>query len=563
MRFYWVLLLALLCCAESLLAQSAFIKRQQEDSYLIDRLDILNGRVSDSLFTCLNPMTSRDVVEFMEHYKLEHDSTLSAQEKRYINNYISQYAEWSNTGISFDPSKKPVAKTLYKNKTNFLHFEKDGNLFVLNPVLAYQQMVETGITNQNLFVNVRGVEARGHLHKRIGFYTHVTEVQERGPQHHQNFVINNEAVPGADHYRRFKIEKPGVASDFAYASGYIDAEVMKDVIHVTFGQDRFQYGDGYRSLQLGDFGANYLFLKANTRIWKVNYQNLFMELLPQSVHYSDDSLYPKKYAAMHHLSINPTKWLNIGVFESIIFSRQNSFALNYLNPVIFYRVVELYNGSPDNANVGLNFKINPGIKTVFYGQFMLDEFRLSRIRGGEKWWGNKYAFQLGAKMADPFGIKNMVVQVEGNLIRPYTYARDSVSNYTHYNQALAHPYGANLVEASLIIRYQPKDKWYLSAKAFYNKQGRDTMSNVSFGGNPFIDYDKRSGEYGIGMFNGSPSRVIFGNVNAAYEVRENLYVDMGLNFRSEKASHPKNPTFSSVQVYTGFRLNYTRRQFDY
>lgn len=563
MRLFWMCFIGLLGLSPNLFSQSAFIKRQQEDSYLIERLDILNGRVSDSLFTCLNPMTQRDVVEFMEQYKKEHDSTLSAQEKRYINNYISQYAEWSRDGVSFDASKKPVVKTLYKNKTNFLHFEKDGNLFILNPVLAYQQMVETGLTNQNLFLNVRGVEARGHLHKRIGFYTHVTEIQERGPLHHQNYVSNFEAVPGADHYRRFKVEKPGIANDYAYAAGYIDAEVMKDNIHLTFGQDRFQYGDGYRSLQLGDFGANYLFLKANTRLWKVNYQNLFMELLPQSVHYADDSLYPKKYAAMHHLSINPTKWLNIGVFESIIFSRQNAFSLNYLNPVIFYRVVELYNGSPDNANVGLNFKINPGINTVFYGQFLLDEFRLSRIRGGEKWWGNKYAFQLGAKVADPFGIKNMLVQVEGNLIRPYTYARDSVSNYTHYNQPLAHPYGANLVEASLIIRYQPKDRLYLSAKAFYNKQGRDTMSKVSFGGNPFIDYRRRSSEYGIAMFNGAPSRVIFGNVNAAYEVRENLYVDFGMNFRSEKASNPKNPTFKSLQVYTGFRLNYTRRQYDY
>lgn len=563
MKSYWFVLALVFVSIQSVWGQSAFIKRQQEDSYLIDRLDILNGRVSDSLFTCLNPMSSRDVVEFMERYMQEHDSTLSTQEKRYIRNYISQYAEWSNRGIGFDSSKRPVLKMLYKNKTNFLHFEKDGNLFVLNPVLAYQQMVETGLTNQNLFLNVRGLEARGHLRKRIGFYTHITEIQERGPLHHQNYVKNFEAVPGNDHYRRFKIEKPGIANDYAYASGYIDAEVMKDVIHLTFGQDRFQYGDGFRSLQLSDFGANYLFLKANTRIWKVNYQNLFMELLPQSVHYADDSLYPKKYAAMHHLSINPTKWLNIGVFESIIFARQNSFALNYLNPVIFYRAVELYNGSPDNANVGLNFKINPGIKTVFYGQFMLDEFRLSRIRGGEKWWGNKYAFQLGAKMADPFGIKNMLVQVEGNLIRPYTYSRDSVSNYTHYNQPLAHPYGANLVEASFIMRYQPKDKWYISAKAFYNKQGRDTASAVSFGGNVFKDYERRSGEYGIGMFNGYASRVLFGNINAAYEFRENLFVDFGLNYRSEKAAHPKNPTFNSVQVYTGFRLNYTRRTYDY
>ena len=30
-----------------------------------------------------------------------------------------------------------------------------------------------------------------------------------------------------------------------------------------------------------DFGNNYLFLKINTRIWKINYQNIFMELNPQ------------------------------------------------------------------------------------------------------------------------------------------------------------------------------------------------------------------------------------------------------------------------------------------
>ena len=410
---------------------------------------------------------------------------------------------------------------------------------------------------------MRGVEARGNIRKRIGFYTHFTEVQERGPLHHQHYVQQFQAVPGNDYYRPFKPEKQGIANDYAFASGYVDAEVMKDVMHVSFGQDRFHWGDGYRSLQLSDFGANYPFLRVNTRLWRVNYQNLFMELTPQSSYRPVDSLYPKKYAAMHHLSFNPTKWLNIGFFESIIFARQNHLSLNYLNPVIFYRVVELYNGSPDNANVGFNFKINTGKKAVFYGQMILDEFRFDRIRGGQKWWGNKYALQLGAKVADPFGLKNMVIQLEGNVIRPYIYARDSVSNYTHYNQPLAHPYGGNLVEASLIVRYQPSENWYLSAKAFYNKQGRDTSKTVSFGGNPFLDYDLRNSEYGIHMFNGFPVEVLFGNFNAAYALRRNFFLDLGFNYRSQQSSTPLIPTFSSVQLYTGLRLNYTRRAYDY
>ena len=44
--------------------------------------------------------------------------------------------------------------------------------------------------------------------------------------------------------------------------------------------------------------------------------------------------------------------INIGLFESIVFSRPNHFELQYLNPVIFYRTVEQMVGSPDNAMIG-------------------------------------------------------------------------------------------------------------------------------------------------------------------------------------------------------------------
>ena len=66
-----------------------------------------------------------------------------------------------------------------------------------------------------------------------------------------------------------------------------------------------------------------------------------------------------------------------------------------------------------------------------------------------------------------------------NRVRPFTYShRDSVANYTHYNQPLAHPLGANFSELIGIARYQPAPKWLLQAKAIYYKQGKDTVAAV-------------------------------------------------------------------------------------
>src|SRR6185369_5123142 len=131
--------------------------------------------------------------------------------------------------------------------------------------------------------------------------------------------------------------------------------------------------------------------------------------LPESLHgvncnrtTGPDRLLKKKYAAMHHLDVNIGKSLNIGLFEAIIFGRENHFEFGYLNPIIFYRSLEQQNGSYDNAVAGLDFKANVAKKFQFYGQFILDEFNLEETKKGDGWWGNKYGFQLGAKYIDAF-----------------------------------------------------------------------------------------------------------------------------------------------------------------
>lgn len=551
-----------LLATSSLFAQSAFLKRKMDDSYLIEKYEILNNGFSDSMHFTNNPISQKDAVQFLENYANTHQ--LSAREKTEINHFISKNGEWASNGHSAIDSKKPILKTFYKKQSDMINVQKDNYTFVLNPVIAYQQMVETGNTKQNLFVNTKGLEIRGTIGKRLGFYSMFSDNQERGPQHFQDFVLRNNAVQGMTYYKDFKLNKPGNAVDYINASGYIDADVIKNRVNISMGYDRFQIGDGYRSLFLSDFSSPFTFVKLNTRFWKFNYQNLYMELTPQYKR-GGDKILTHKYATMHHLSINATKWLNLGLFEAITFGRKDHFEFSYMNPIILYRSIEQSNGSPDNAMLGMNFKINTGKKTMFYGQIILDEFKFSHIKARDGWWANKQGFQLGAKTADVFGLKNLFMQAELNYVRPYTYSfRDTVADYTNYNQSLAHPYSANFAELSLQLRYKPTEKIYLTFKTFYNKQGRDTSATgVSFGGNPFKNYKFRSGEDGIKMFNGYASTVKFANLNLSYELKDNFYLDLGLNYRDEQASHKYNSTFSSTQIYTGFRLNATRRQYDY
>ena len=87
--------------------------------------------------------------------------------------------------------------------------------------------------------------------------------------------------------------------------------------------------------------------------------------------------FPVKYFVLHHFSINIGKNLNIGVFESINYGREdstgnNNFDINYLNPIIFYRAIEQQNGSKDNDALDVDFRWNIARKFSFYGLLVLE-----------------------------------------------------------------------------------------------------------------------------------------------------------------------------------------------
>ena len=552
----------------STFAQSSYIMPGTKSYQFLDRLEIKSGTNAQLNFSSTRPFNRRlttQAVEGVDSLIASNDASapnLSAVDKYNMERFLMNNTEWAKPRESF-LSKKPIGP-LYTNPANFYEHNSKDFFLAVNPLIQYQFSKEKD-NSQKLFYNSRGVSVRGLIGRKVGFDIYITDNQQRDPLYVQQFINMKKAVPGARFYKNFKAAG-GVdyfdnrASVSFNASKYID---------IQFGYDKNFIGNGVRSLFLSDFSGSATFLKINTRIWKLNYENLYMELIPTAGARASDVLLPRKYFRMNYLTFNATKWLNVGVFDAVMFGRKDHFDFQYLNPVLFLRPAESDIGSSDNAMLGLTVKANVKKHVQLYGQLLLDEFKLKELKDNRGWWANKYGYQIGVKYVDAFGIKNLDVQLENNRIRPFTYSHnDSVASFTHYNQPLAHPVGAGLQETIGIIRYQPINKLYLEAKLIHFYQGLDTAA-TSLGSNPSKLYTNRTIDPSTGLLNqygyfiGNGNKVTVNNLNflVSYEMRENMFVDVNLQNRTYTPTKgtKQNTTIMSL----GFRWNMARRNFDF
>lgn len=476
-------------------------------------------------------------------------------DKYNIQSFLMNNSEWSKPRESY-LSKHPVLKSFYINKANLYEVNTPDFFLAVNPAVQYQQSFEKGNT-QKLFYNSRGITLRGIIGRKIGFDFYLTDNQERDPIYVQQWISNNTAVPGARFYKNFKAAG---GYDYFDGRGSISFNASK-YIDIQLGYDRNFIGDGYRSLFLSDFSPNAFFLKINTRIWKFNYENLFMELIPDSRRASGNAVLPRKYFRMNYLSLNATKWLNVGIFDAVMFGRKDHFDFQYLIPVLFLRPAESDIGSGDNALVGMNIKANIKKKVQLYGQLLLDEFVAKELTKNHGFWANKFGYQLGLKYPDAFGINNLDIQLENNRVRPFTYSHfDSVADYSHYNQPFAHPLGANFQEYIAILKYQPLPHLYLQAKAIHYSQGLDSLGK-DYGSNVKRNYKDRSRDYGYFVGQGNNVKSLTTSLLASYEVFENFFLDANVQNRTYKVQLGGNQKTTVFSL--GFRWNMARRDFDF
>jgi hypothetical protein len=549
--------------------QSTYLPQGSQFEQFLDRIGIKMQTNPDlNIFTC-KPISRKVAVEVTEQadslsaiYPYGEAYHLGKTDQDNAQSLFANNSEWVKGSQSSFQSKHPVWNAIYKTKANFFEVNEKDFFLAVNPVLQFQLSNQTGNPEQ-VYLNSKGLTFRGKIADHLGFSSFITDNQERGPDFFTERVYASgyPAVPGEGYFKKFK--NSTTAFDYWDARGSIDFDFWK-YFTLQFGYDKNFIGNGYRTLYLSDYAAPYLFLKLNLRIWKLNYQNILMELTSQ--HLPGDYLYPKKYAVVHHLSVNVTRWLNLGFYGNIAFGGANQFEFSYLNPVIFLPAAQQQNGSPDKTTIGFDFKANIAHTVQAYGELLFNEFVWNQITHySDGWWGNKQGLQLGIKYIDMFRVKNLDLQVEMNVMRPYTYSHnDTVSNWSHYNQSLAHPFGANFFELIGILRYQPAYRWNIELKCIYNKQGLDSAGE-NFGSNVLLNYETRPRDYGFYIGSGIPATIVNTTAYLSYQPLENLYLEGTIMYRTYKKVDPSAGILtSSSTTYTfGIRLNMFRRQYDY
>jgi hypothetical protein len=375
------------------------------------------------------------------------------------------------------------------------------------------------------------------------------------PAYLNDFINKNGIIPGLvnDKFGSTKNVK-----DWAYASAIINYNPNKH-FSFTLGHDKNFIGDGYRSMILSDVATNYPFFKIATTLGNVKYLNLwaqFQDLRSPQTSYENGNR--KKWGVFHYLDWNVNKRLSLGFFDAIIWQNSDNnakrgFDVTYLNPIIFLRTVEGLNGSPDNALIGFTGKYKALKKLTVYGQFLLDEFTAKEFFAGKGYWANKFGLQIGIKGFDVFKVTNLNYLLEYNTARPYTYSqRKAILNYGHYNQPLAHPFGANFREVLTIWDYSFK-RWQVSSQVNVAQYGLDLQSGnynpdlkLSYGKDIYETYESRieGKPYGHTTLQGLKTKFLYFDTRVSYLInpKTNLRLEVGAVLRKESNIQFENNT---------------------
>jgi len=440
---------------------------------------------------------------------------------------------------------------------NLIRYKTKDFSITADPVFNFGLGYETK-EPKNTWINTRGLAVTGLLGNSFSFNTEIYETQAVFASWPDSAIRLLGVVPGQGWYKPFK--ENGV--DFFNSTGYVSYSPLQ-YINMTMGYGKNFIGEGYRSMLLSDASFNYPYLKLTGNFKKVKYTVLYNQFIDRSSSLSPEFGYDRKWSTMHYLQVLLWGRLNLGLFDAIVWENADStghrgFDVQYLNPVILLRPVEESFGSPDNALVGATFSFRINKHYTFYGQLILDEFKLEHVKANDGWWANKYGYQLGISGWNLLNIPALNARLEYNQARPYTYSHSStIESYGHYNQPLAHPMGANFRELVAMASYT-RGNWMANLKMNFAMYGVDTAGK-DFGKNVFIPYDNRVSEFGNEIGQGLKTNLTIADASISYLLnrRTNMRIEVGISTRHETNAHNDKQLFYIFGgIKTGLRNIY-------
>lgn len=396
-------------------------------------------------------------------------------------------------------------------------------------------------------IDTRGYQINGNIGSKVYFETNFYENQGKFGGYVDSFIRTNFVIPGQGTYKK---KGDGSGFDFSSSSARL-MYIPNKHLFFDLGYGKNFIGDGYRSLFLSDWSSNYPYFRTSVTFGKFQYSAMWAELISR-IDRTDPTLnnklgYFRKWSQTYVLDWNAAPGVSVGIFESVIWpdqqhitGRPKDISASLLSPVIFLHGSTTPAGVENNDIVGLNAKVRFYPRSYFYGQFVVNQLGSS--------FKNRTGFQLGMRSSDVFEVPGLNILAEFNTVRPYTYAGSSQDvSYTHADQSLAHPLGANFREGIFVATYT-HNQWWFRAEGFLASYGIDS-GGINYGHNVSVILPSQSPVAGnVKTTQGLLTKVLFADVKAAYILNpaSGLRLEGGITYRKE---------YNSLKTYKDFIFN--------
>lgn len=471
------------------------------------------------------------------------DSSIHSGIKPYIHFFSNRYVQVVDSHRVFNYiTNDPLIDIVFYKHLICIEPAKQNFKFRLDPLLNIEVGKDfSDPVNRILSTNTRGFIGCGYVGSNVYFETLFAENQSLFPNYIASSSKSSSVIPGQGRWKTFRTD----GYDYAFSSGFVSIQTLKN-LNIQFGHGKQKIGNGYRSLFLSDNAFNYPYARFTQQWFKgrIQYNNIYAVLMnldsaSKTQNPNAERLFQKKPASFQYLSINVTKGLNIGFFQSMIWQagdgkNKQNLTWQYFNPLIYSNLASYQLNNKNNLLIGLDAKLKVSNQLNIYGQAMVDD--LSNSKKTRNGWG----YQSGIMYFNALGVKNLFIQIEWNSVTESSYFSPigtlTNQSYSHYNQNLAYTLGSG--NELIVIGDYKWRRFFVTCK--YNYQ-RVMQQNENY------------------YWNNIVSPKIGYVINPAY----NLNVSMGVNYRLQNFYNFKALSNETSYIYFGIKTSLYNLYYDF